>query len=220
MAAPASWTTELFGPKVLTKPNTTGVPTSSAFGGKKLVALYFSASWCPPCKRFTPILIDFYEACKDELEIVFISSDRDDRSFGDYFAKMPWLAMIPAYMNSEQNARQRKMADAFKIQGIPTLVVLDAKTGHFVVANGRDAVMQVSSDESRRALFLSWLSKESVPLSQAIFGDEDTGGLLWKALTYVAKRPQFILAVFYLVRRFLRQMATLGKEKISDETEL
>jgi hypothetical protein len=71
---------------------------------------------CPPCKRFSPLLIDFYNVCKEELEIVFVSSDRDDRSFGDYFAKMPWLAMIPAYTNIEQNARQAKLADAFKVQ--------------------------------------------------------------------------------------------------------
>ena len=43
-----NWATELFGPKILTKPKTTGLPTESRFGGKsskKLVALYFSASW-------------------------------------------------------------------------------------------------------------------------------------------------------------------------------
>jgi hypothetical protein len=41
----ATWSTELFGPKILTKPKTTGIPTASVFGDKKLVALYFSASW-------------------------------------------------------------------------------------------------------------------------------------------------------------------------------
>ena len=43
-----NWATELFGPKILTKPKTTGLPTESRLGvksGKKLVALYFSASW-------------------------------------------------------------------------------------------------------------------------------------------------------------------------------
>lgn len=43
-----NWATELFGPKILTKPKTTGLPTESRIGGKsgkKLVALYFSASW-------------------------------------------------------------------------------------------------------------------------------------------------------------------------------
>ena len=44
------------------------------------------------------------------------------------------------------------------LQGIPSLVVLDAKTGYVVTANGRDAVMQASSDESRKALLQSWLT--------------------------------------------------------------
>ena len=100
------------------------------------------------------------------------------------------------------------------------MIVLDAKTGHFVTADGRDAVMQASSDESRKALFQSWLSKEAVPLDQAILVHESTGGLLWKIFMFVAKRPQFILAVFYLIRRSLKQMETLGKDESSDENEL
>ena len=71
---------------------------------------------CPPCKRFSPVLIDFYNACNDDMEVVFVSSDRDDKSFGDYFAKMPWLAMVPAYTSVEQSARQKKLGDMFKIQ--------------------------------------------------------------------------------------------------------
>ncbi len=100
------------------------------------------------------------------------------------------------------------------------MIVLDAKTGHFVTADGRDAVMQANSDESRKALFQSWLSKEAVPLDKAILVDESTGGLLWKVFMFVAKRPQFILAVFYLIRRSLKQMETLGKDESSDEKEL
>ncbi|KAL3802139.1 hypothetical protein ACHAW5_000224 [Stephanodiscus triporus] len=218
--APSSWSTELFGPKVLTKPKTTGIPTASAFGGKKLIAIYFSASWCPPCKRFSPILVDFYNACKDDMEVVFVSSDRDDNSFGDYFAKMPWLAMVPAYTSDEQSARQMKLADMFKIQGIPTLIVLDAKSGNFVTANGRDEVMRAISDESRKALFQSWLTKEAVPIDQAVLVGEDTRGLLFKVFMFIAKKPHYIIAMFYFVKRFLLYLETLGKEEIMDEKEL
>lgn len=44
-ATMTTWATELFGPKLLTKPKTSGLPTESRFQGKKLVAIYFSASW-------------------------------------------------------------------------------------------------------------------------------------------------------------------------------
>jgi nucleoredoxin len=51
-----------------------------------VVALYFSASWCPPCKTFSPRLIDFYlAAAKDNgLEIVYVSSDKTVESFETY----------------------------------------------------------------------------------------------------------------------------------------
>ena len=71
---------------------------------------------CPPCKSFTPLLIDFYNTNKDELEIIFLSSDRDEESFSSYYGKMPWLAMIPGYSGAEANERQRKLAEMFRIQ--------------------------------------------------------------------------------------------------------
>lgn len=71
---------------------------------------------CPPCKAFTPILADFYNANKDNMEIVFLSSDRDEESFSGYFAKMPWLSSVPGYSGGDANMRQRKLAEMFKIQ--------------------------------------------------------------------------------------------------------
>ncbi|KDP26595.1 hypothetical protein JCGZ_17753 [Jatropha curcas] len=89
--------------------------------GKK-IGLYFSASWCGPCQRFTPVLVEAYNelAPKGNFEIVFISADEDDESFKKYFSKMPWLA-IPF---SESETRDR-LDQLFKIQGIPHLVIID-----------------------------------------------------------------------------------------------
>ena len=106
------------------------------------------------------------------------------------------------------------------LQGIPSLVVLDAKTGYVVTANGRDAVMQASSDDSRKALLQSWLTKEAVPIDQAVLVDEATGGLLAKAFFFIAKRPQYLIAIFYFGKRFLHYLETLGKEEILDQQEL
>lgn len=55
----------------------------SALVGKN-VLLYFSAHWCPPCRTFIPKLTEAYDKIKendDALEVVFISSDRDQASF-------------------------------------------------------------------------------------------------------------------------------------------
>jgi thiol-disulfide isomerase/thioredoxin len=42
----------------------------------KYVGVYFSASWCPPCQRFTPKLVDAYTSNLKgkNLEIVFVSA--------------------------------------------------------------------------------------------------------------------------------------------------
>lgn len=86
----------------------------------KNVGLYFSASWCPPCRRFTPVFAGVYEelASKGDFEVIFVSSDRDEDSFKDYFSKMPWLS-IP-FSDSETVKRLKEL---FKVRGIPHLVV-------------------------------------------------------------------------------------------------
>ncbi len=83
-----AWQTELFGESLKTKAGTAS--TEEALVGKKLVGVYFSAHWCPPCRGFTPILAEFYNDVKkrdaSNLEIIFITSDRDEASFNDYYS--------------------------------------------------------------------------------------------------------------------------------------
>ena len=63
------------------------VPASEAFKDKKYVLIYFSAHWCPPCQRFTPLLADFYDEHKDKysFEVLFVSSDREEGRMMDFF---------------------------------------------------------------------------------------------------------------------------------------
>merc|ERR1719163_2459352 len=85
---------EMFGAELCAKGGEV-VQTSAALADK-VVAIYFSAHWCPPCRGFTPELAKAYatyKAAGKNLEIVFASSDRDEKAFGEYFAEMPWLAL-------------------------------------------------------------------------------------------------------------------------------
>jgi thiol-disulfide isomerase/thioredoxin len=62
----------------------------------KSVGFYFSAHWCPPCRAFTPKLAELYKEAQqssDAFRIVFVSSDRDEESFNEYRAHMPWSAV-------------------------------------------------------------------------------------------------------------------------------
>lgn len=88
--------------------------------GKKL-GLYFSASWCGPCQKFTPNLVEVYNELlpKGDFEIVFVSGDEDDESFNGYFSKMPWLA-VPF---SDSETRDR-LDELFSVRGIPHLVII------------------------------------------------------------------------------------------------
>ena len=48
----------LFGDKLVTKAGDKA--TADVLGGKSAVGIYFSAHWCPPCRSFTPKLIESY----------------------------------------------------------------------------------------------------------------------------------------------------------------
>lgn len=105
--------------------------------GKK-IGLYFSASWCGPCKRFTPILAEVYNELsrQGDFEVIFVSGDEDDEAFKGYFSKMPWLA-VP-FSDSET---RDKLDELFKVMGIPHLVILD-ENGKVVSDGGVEIIRE------------------------------------------------------------------------------
>ena len=67
-------------------------------GQGKVIAVYFSAHWCPPCRSFTPKLANFYGKVKqsqngDKFELIFLSSDRTEEEFKEYLGQMPWYSL-------------------------------------------------------------------------------------------------------------------------------
>jgi len=137
--------------------------TSAALANTRLVALYFSASWCGPCRGFTPLLIEFYNVLKEVapshgLELIFVSSDRDEMSFQQYYAKMPFLAH--PFSN---RAMAQQIKSIFGVRGIPSLVVIDSLSGRIVVSpdESRREVHQACQrgEDAIEALFQSWLEK-------------------------------------------------------------
>jgi len=112
------------------------VSTRDALSGKEAVMLYFSAHWCPPCRGFTPKFAEWYS--KDlkakGSEVIFVSSDKDEDSFRDYYKDMPWLAL-----DFSQRKEKELLSAHFGVEGIPSLVLLD-KDGSVIDKEGRDAI--------------------------------------------------------------------------------
>jgi len=104
--------------------------------GDKPIALYFSAHWCPPCRGFTPKLAQMYaDGLKENLEVVFVSSDKDQASFDTYAGEQPWPSLA-----FDKRAAAEALSSACGVEGLPTLVLLD-KAGNVVTADGRAKVM-------------------------------------------------------------------------------
>ncbi|MFT7818356.1 nucleoredoxin-like [Arapaima gigas] len=102
------------------------------------VGVYFSAHWCPPCRTLTRVLLQSYHRVREaghRLEIVFVSADRSEDSFQQYFSDMPWLA-VP-YCDKVRRSRLNRL---YGIQGIPTLILLDT-AGQVITRQGRIEVL-------------------------------------------------------------------------------
>ena len=107
------------------------VTLADSLGGKELILLYVSASWCGPCRQFTPKLVQWYQkiAPNHGVEVVFLSADNDARSMESYYSKMPWLAV-----EFDDDSREALLG-YIKVTSIPRLVVLDGRTGRTIVDN-------------------------------------------------------------------------------------
>jgi nucleoredoxin len=103
----------------------------------KYYLLYYSASWCGPCRMVTPELVKWYNTNKSaEFELIFVSNDRDEKSMEGYLKddEMPWPAFSFSTVRKEGGFGKYRTGG-----GIPHLVVL--KTDGTVVTEGHPAAM-------------------------------------------------------------------------------
>jgi len=182
------------------------VSTVDALRGKKFVLLYFSASWCPPCKAFTPLLIEFYKKCAKEakLEIIYVSSDRSVETFKEYYGKMPWLA-IPT--DAEAAERKTSLSKLFQVTGIPTTIVLDTN-GNYITDDPRSTVTQKVADGSKEDAFRivqAWNHMDLVPLSEAAdarkAGESNQNESAFRTfISFMLKNPMYMFGLLYFFK--------------------
>jgi Thioredoxin-like/PUB domain len=104
------------------------------------------------------------------LEIVFVSSDRDEDSFNRYFNTMPWLAIPYGHLP----LCKQYLSTKYNVRGIPSMVVVDSISGQIVINNNesRTLVMQTcqgGTDESICSMFSThWLSKTPAESQQLL----------------------------------------------------
>jgi len=131
VAAPASPETtalEMLKPKLVRCRNgSISRPDGTELENKKFVALYYSAHWCGPCRKFTPQLVEYYNrvaAAHPEFELIFVSADRSRFGWETYIRemKMPWLAID--YDQLGDLGAVRKLGGS----SIPSLLLLDGNS--------------------------------------------------------------------------------------------
>ena len=116
----------------------------------KYVGLYFSASWCLPCRTFTPKLVEIHNANNAKFEVLLVSADNSEKAQANYMKKymMPWLAV--KHQSTAANLLVKKMG----VRVIPSLVIL-APDGSVVTKDGRGDV-----DSMGDKAFLKWKSAQ------------------------------------------------------------
>ena len=134
--AEKTWTETKFGGELI---NASGKKFKTAEALKdKMVLVYFSASWCGPCRAFTPKLVDFYKKAirQNEITVVLVGWDKTADAMKTYMKKygMTWYA-VP-FGAPEVAALNKEL----RVNGIPTLAVYE-KDGRLLSGGARWDVM-------------------------------------------------------------------------------
>ena len=102
--------------------NGESVPAQSLLDTDYLL-LYFSAHWCPPCRAFTPKLVNFYNTNGGGqlFDALLISSDHSEAEQFNYMKEthMPWSTV------QYQSDAAKKLNKTYSGGGIPRLVLVN-----------------------------------------------------------------------------------------------
>jgi nucleoredoxin len=90
------------------------------------------------------MLAEKYQELRKEgkkLEIIFVSSDRDETACKEYYADHPWLLL-----DFSEREKKTALSKKYDVSGIPTLILLDNNL-EIMVEDGRSAIMEESFDD-------------------------------------------------------------------------
>ncbi len=96
--------------------------SSDTLDQPQYLAVYISASWCGPCRTFTPSLVQFMKhADPDTIQVLLVSLDRNAQAMQKYMVdyQMPFPAV------AFDRVRSSGITDHFEGTGIPNLILMD-----------------------------------------------------------------------------------------------
>ena len=108
--------------------------TTECLVDAEYVMIYVSAHWCGPCRAMTPRIASAYRQQTGNVRVVFLSLDKSQGQFAEYFQTMPWYAV---QYDEDRHEITNKLSDIIQspIQSIPSLIVFD-KAGNVVTSEG------------------------------------------------------------------------------------
>jgi nucleoredoxin len=110
--------------------STDGTAAVTPGSNVKYYAIYYSAQWCPPCHKFTPVLVQWYNQFKPThpgFELIFVSEDHSETDMFNYMKEMamPWPAVRFTELSHPRDFMGSNI-EKFAHDGIPDLVLVDA----------------------------------------------------------------------------------------------
>jgi len=98
----------------------------------KYILVEFWASWCPPCRKFNPKLVELYKLYQPKgWEVLSISLDHNNEKWKNAIAKD---GLIWRYHISDLGGWDSKWAVKYGVESIPTNFLVDT-SGNIVASN-------------------------------------------------------------------------------------
>lgn len=148
-AEPTPALREFFGDELLTDK---GQKADLAELNGKIIALYFSASWCPPCRAFSPLLVDLADRLQAEgkpFALVLVGRDQTKQKALDYMKSHK----MTGYLIPPEADANKTLCTLYRVSGIPYLVVVDSD-GNTIDPSARGTVQ--SSQGNADAAWSKW----------------------------------------------------------------
>jgi nucleoredoxin len=137
-----------------------------------ILALYFSSAWCPDCQESAPFVSKVFKSQKEDsklFDLIYVSSDKDPKQM-EANVDDGWGA-VP-FKNEDERANIKRhfgacaskeveplgMKPEDRKSGIPTLILLDKKTGKTLLPDAVPDIMGETKVEDPLEKWKSLLS--------------------------------------------------------------